>query len=198
MKHHAVLQGSKDWFTARMGIPTASEFDKILTPKTLTLSTQHRDYLCRLLAEWALGTPFEVETKVWAMDRGIELEAEAVQCYEFLTGVQTTDDGKVGASPDRFAGDEGLVEIKCPFPHTHISYLLADAVPTDYLLQLQGQLYVTEKKWVDFFSYYPGLPPLRVRTEPEEKRQDAIKELVHTTFCDLLDSCKKILKTKME
>src|SRR5258708_17188575 len=100
-----------------MGKPTSSEFDKILTPGKLTLSKQSHGYLCRLVAEHVLQTPFEQETNVWAMDRGIELEQEAVEFYELTTGYTTTPaafcltgDEPIGGSSRPFRRVNALLE----------------------------------------------------------------------------------------
>ena len=200
MIHLDVPQGTLEWFKARMGKPTASEFDKILTPGTLKLSKQSHGYLCRLVAEHVLQEPFQTETNVWAMDRGIELEQEAVEFYELTTGYATTpaglcltDDERIGASPDRFSGADGLLEIKCPLAHTHVGYLLAGELPVEYLLQIYGQLYVTGKQWVDFLSYFPGLPAVLLRIAPDPKIQDALHSAL-TLFLDQLTEAKRRLE----
>ena len=61
------------------------------------------------------------------MERGLIIEAEAVDWYEFdrdvLTqkvGFITDHDHTVGCSPDRLVGDHGLLEITAPPPHTRI------------------------------------------------------------------------------
>ena len=180
MRHHPVPQGSAEWFKVRAGIPTASEFDKILTPKTLKLSASAEPYMHRLLAEWMTGEVFEQDTTVW-MTQGVTMEEMAAEYYELTTGREvkecglcTTDDGKVGASPDRFVGDVGLLEIKYPMASTHVGYLLKGDVPSEYILQVQGQLYVTQKPWLDFLSYHVGLPSLLVRVLPDPIYQDAL------------------------
>jgi hypothetical protein len=55
------------------------------------------------------------------MERGARMEEEAVAAFEFDRGIDTevvgfvtTDDGLAGCSPDRFAGSDEVVEIKCP------------------------------------------------------------------------------------
>ena len=204
MIHLDVTQGSKEWFLARLGIPTASEFHKILTPKTMKLSTQAEPYLHRLLAEWLLGTPFEQETTVWSMEVGIEREEEAAQYYELTTGNTTnlagfclTDDRKIGASPDRLVGEKGLVEIKCPLASTHVGYLLNGELPVDYLPQLQGQLYVSGRAWCDFLSYYPGLPSLLVRVEPWPAYQQTLA-IILREFCARLEQGKQQLQAIKE
>ena len=50
-----------DWKTARMGIPTASRFDQILTSKRLEYSASAPRLRNHLLAEWLLGYPIDTE-----------------------------------------------------------------------------------------------------------------------------------------
>lgn len=180
--HAEVEQLSPEWFAMRRGIPTTSEFKRIVTPGG-KLSAQSADYMHRLLAEWILDRPLEedaLETK-W-MERGRKLEDEAVRSYEFETervtetvGFITSDDGLIGCSPDRLiVGEPGLLEIKCPAPQTHVGYMLRRTVDKDYLPQCMGQLYVTGREWVDIQSYHPGLPSVIIRVERDEKYIDAL------------------------
>ncbi len=119
-----------------------------------------------------------------------ELIGEPVQEVGFCV----SDCGRFGCSPDGLVGEDGLVEIKCPIISTHVEYLLKckDECPTDYFQQTQGQILVTGRKWVDFVSYFPGLPPLIVREEPNEVFQKLlIKEL--DLFTNELDEVVKKL-----
>ncbi len=52
-------QGTPEWFQARLGIPTCSRLDEVLTPKTLKLSTPAGKYRNQLLAEWLVGYPLD-------------------------------------------------------------------------------------------------------------------------------------------
>lgn len=173
---HNVEQGSREWLECRLGIPTASAFKKIITP-TGKLSAQARQYAYLLCAERLLnGVQGSVEGMAW-MERGKELEAEAVKSYEFeqdvvtkTVGFITTDCGQIGCSPDRLVGDDGLLEIKCPAPSTHVGYLL-DGMDKDYIPQVQGQLFVTGRKWCDWYSYNPAMPSVRVRVFPDAEYQ---------------------------
>lgn len=181
---HDVQQGSPEWFACRLGIPTASEFDKIITP-TGKASTQYEAYANRLLAEQMTGKPGEAfEGNAWT-ERGNELEPDAVAFYELQRDVQAvrvgfcTDDGRtMGASPDRLIGDDGLLEVKCPAPHTHIQYLLDQNIDRKYYPQLQGQLLVTNRKWVDIISYHPELPPVILRVDRDEVYLAAMVKLL--------------------
>tara|TARA_R100001143_G_C3338545_1_gene123036 strand:- start:452 stop:1060 length:609 start_codon:yes stop_codon:yes gene_type:complete len=169
-----VEQGSEEWHAARMGVPTASQFAKILA-STGKPSTRAESYRHTLLAE-RLGVRAE-SYESDAMKRGTELEPEARETYEFITGSAVEQVGfvlrggdLVGCSPDGLIGDSGGLEIKCPMPATHISYLLRGKVPAKYIPQVQGCMYVCGpgRKWWDFMSYSPGLEPLIVRVERDE------------------------------
>lgn len=192
MKIHNVVQGSPEWRMLRAGIPTASQFHRIITPKTRKRSTQIDQYARELAAERLLGRPLETIPSA-AMTDGTEREAQAVASYELTHGVDTeavgfltTDDGRIGASPDRIF-DGGLLETKNPKAHTHIGYLLGDGPDDDYRCQLQGQLYVSGYPLVDIISCFPGLPDIVVRVRREE---EFIAELAgHLNYlCDTVDA----------
>ncbi len=199
MIHLQIPQYSDLWFQARLGIPTSSNFDKIFTPKTLSLSKSADKYLYRLLAEWKLQAPIEPDVVAWAVQRGKDLEGEAVQFFEITRNIQTqecglcvSDDRRFGASPDRLIGDEGVLEIKAPLADTHLKYLAEGVLPPEYFLQVHGQLLVTGRTYAEFLSYCPSLPPFLIRVYPDYTIQKAL----HTglqTFCDRLDEMKKRL-----
>jgi len=166
-----VEQASELWFQARCGIPTASEFDKIITAGG-KYSTQSVEYKNRLLSEIITGKP-HISFKSDAMQRGNELEQEAADYYELIRGVDcekqgfcTNDAGTYGCSVDRLIGDVGLLEIKCPLPKTMVGYMLnEDSLRKDYWVQVQGQLLVTECDWCDLLAYCPEMPPIIIRIE---------------------------------
>ena len=173
---HPVVQGTEAWRTLRLGIPTASNFEKIITPKSGKPSAQAEGYMLDLLAELVLGHPLEKIKTDW-MQRGNDLEAEAVDYYEFQTdsettpvGFMTNEAGTVGASPDRIVTPELLLECKCPSAGTHLGYVLGKSgVDAEYRVQLQGQLYISECKAVDIISYHPQMPHAIVRIERDEE-----------------------------
>jgi len=168
-----IQQGSAAWLELRAGIPTASNFHRILTPSGKP-STQATDYLHGLLAERMMGHPLVEHVSLW-MQRGQDLEAEAVLYYELQRecaterlGFCTNDAGTIGASPDRLVGEDGLLEIKVPKDSTHVGYLLAEPVDKAYYPQIQGQLWIAERQWLEILSYHPELPPALVRVERDE------------------------------
>jgi len=168
-------QRTPEWLLVRAGIPTASQFTKVITPAKLAPSTQMDSYVNMLLAEMLLGGPIETDASAF-MERGIELEEEAALWYELQSpepvsniGFCLTDDMTVGCSPDLLVGDDGGCEIKVPAVQTHVEYLLGGVVPQKYLLQVQGSMYVTGRQWWDFVSWNPTIPALKVRVERDEK-----------------------------
>lgn len=187
MIRHDVQQNSDEWHRLRLGIPTSSAFKSIVTPKG-KLSASADRYMHWLLAEWAVGIPLDSYESEF-MQRGHELEDLAVKSYEFERGCDTeavgfitTDDGMIGSSPDRLVGADGLLEIKCPAPQTHIGYMLARHIDGDYYPQVQGELLISGRKWVDIQSFHPGLPTVIIRVERDEKYlailDEALREFV--------------------
>ena len=172
MKIVTVDQGSLDWMQARLGIPTASKYDCLLTPKTRKPSAGVHTYRAELMAEWLLGQPLDWGTTAW-MERGTDMEDEAARFYAFDRGVEVEkvgvimrDDGETGGSPDRLVGEDGGLEIKCPGASQHVKYLLGiDDLATSHIGQVQGYMYLTGRNWWDVLSYNPELPPVMVRVE---------------------------------
>lgn len=194
MKILDCLQGSPEWIAARIGLPTASNFSRIVTPKGNPAAAADR-YLADLMAEWWLGVSLE-EASTGFMDRGTELEPDAVKAYEFRNDVDVKrvglclrDDEKVGASPDGLVGDDGLCEIKAPGASLHMMYLLEGA-PKDYFVQTQGQLWITGRKWNDLYCHHPVFPPVIKRYERDAEFIDALEKAVNV-FVVRLDAARE-------
>lgn len=193
MIFHEVTQGTEAWLRLRAGIPTASAFENIITPGGEPTKAERRErYMHTLLAERIMGKPVVDHISTW-MDRGQSSEAEAVAYYEFQRNVTTkkigfvTNDAKtIGASPDRGVGVDGLLEIKVPKEHTHVFYLLKQKADKSYYPQVQGQLWVTERKWIDTMSYHPSMPEALVRTERDDAYIDKLAKAV-TEFSEELE-----------
>jgi len=167
-------QRSEAWNIARLGIPTASCFDKIYTPGGKASASWKR-YAYHLIAERLLQRAVSTYTSP-AMEQGVIVEADAAAWYELTEDVETskigfitTDDGKIGASPDRLVGEIGLLEIKCPQPAAQVEYLLTGKLDRTHYPQLQGQLYVSERAWVDVVAWSDELPSTVIRVERDEK-----------------------------
>mgnify|MGYP001219716369 FL=1 len=162
MKIIDCIQGSPEWFACRAGIPTASQFNKIVTT-TGEISRSMRE-LALHLASQVIVTELEEPFTSIAMERGIELEHEAVEKYQVQTLNPVEKVGfmvgnNYGYSPDGLIGDNGLLEVKCPLQKNHAKYLAAKKVPSDYKAQVQGGLLVSDRDWCDFVSYNPTFVP---------------------------------------
>lgn len=191
-------QGTPEWFQARLGIPTSSNFDKIITT-TGKPSKQSEKYMYQLAGERITKSPTE-GYKSDFMERGKVLEAEARMFYEMLYDVEVQqvgivykdEDKKTACSPDGLT--EGGLEIKCPAIHTHVSYMINEGnLVKDYFQQVQGSLYVTGLEWWDLLSYYPGMKPVLVRVIPDALFISQLS-LEIAVFCKQLDALTDKLK----
>lgn len=179
---YGMAQGGDEWLKARAGIPTASEFDAIISPEwKARTGAGVATYLSRKLAERWLGKPI-IGFSGGSMEQGKLKEEEAIPAYEFLTdqkiervGFVTTADGRVGCSPDGLIGDDGGFELKCPEPHTHVGYLIAGVLPKDYYGQVYGGMFVTGRSYWVLNSYCRGFPSFTIRTERDDKVMEAIR-----------------------
>ena len=143
-------------------------------------SKQWREYACVLIAERILQQKIEFYNSP-AMERGLIVEAEAADWYEFdqdvtvqRAGFITDDRHRMGCSPDRLVGEDGLLEIKAPLPHTQVEYWISGEVGERFRPQLQGQLYISQRSWVDILCWHDVLPKLVVRVEPDDKFMAAL------------------------
>jgi predicted phage-related endonuclease len=175
-------QGSSKWLEARCGMLTASEFDRILTP-TLKIADnpKSRAHLWEMAAQRISGY-VEPQYISDAMLRGQEDEILArdeyskhyapVQQCGFVTN--STWGFTIGCSPDGLVGDDGLIEIKSRCQKYQVETICSNAMPDDFMLQVQGELLVTQRQWCDFISYCSGLPMIVVRVFADKEVQSAI------------------------
>lgn len=199
MKIHDVRQGTEDWAVLRLGIPTASRFSDIVTPKRLKPSARANDYIAELLAEWMTGVPADAANSAF-MDRGTELEPEALGWLEFdrdvtvdRVGFITTDDGKIGCSPDGLIGDDRGVEVKCLAAKNHIKYLL-NGPSDEYRLQVQGGLWLAERATWWLVAYNPEIQPAVFEIGRDDEAIDALSiELL--AFLERLEEAKQRLRS---
>lgn len=176
MKIVDVIQNTPEWEAARLGIPTASEFRRIITAVKGDLSKSCREYAAGLVAETLLGKSLEKPPgNLWAAERGKLLEPLAIQQYSFTNDVEvrrvglvTTDDGRIGCSPDGLiVGAKGGLEVKCTLDEKHMS-IFFDGPGDDYKQQVQASLAIAELDWWDLYAYHPELPPRTIRTYRDE------------------------------
>lgn len=156
-------QGSAEWFSARLGIPTASEFKTILSVKKEARDKATRQaYMRKLAGEVLTGEPMESYQNAH-MERGKIMEDEARDLYAFMHSVDPMRvgfirNGNAGCSPDSLIEEAGGLEIKSALPHIQIERLEAGEVPSEHRAQVQGNIWLAEREWWDFVSYCPRLP----------------------------------------
>lgn len=168
-----VEQGTGGWRQWRAGMPTASQFSKIVTG-TGKPSTQAAGYLNELLAGCYGVFNEGFQGNHWTR-RGLELEPEARAVYEFLTDCDVMEigfvsNGLAGCSPDGAIEVANMLhesfkpfscaglEIKCLKASEHVAILRSQKIPSIHKPQVYGSLWLTGWAWWDFFAYHPSMP----------------------------------------
>lgn len=171
---HDIDQRSPDWYSVRLGRLSGSHAAEMLTTrKDGKEAAGRRNLRVQLALERLIKRSLDNEGyRSAAMLQGIEREVDATGLYEALTGrviwpvgYVSHDSLMAGCSPDGVVGDwAGIVEVKSPIPATHLDYLKSGQIPTDYLRQVQHNLWITGAQWCDWLSYNPDFPePLQVK-----------------------------------
>ena len=190
-------QGTPEWNAIRCGIPTSSNFDKIITSDGKP-SKQREKYLYTVAGEKVSGIKEETYQS-FAMQQGVIKEEEARDYYKMHHDVEVqkvgfclSDDGTYGCSPDGLVGKDGGLEIKCPQIHTHVGYMIKGKLLEDYFQQAQGSLFVTGRKWWDIMSYYAGLKPVIIRVTPDKAFHKALEIELEIFTRELKELVEKI------
>lgn len=176
---HEVEQRTKEWDLLRAGRLTASMGSKLVTP-TGKASTQYRGEIARIIAEKkGLQLPEFLKPTYW-MERGVNLEAEALAWFEVETdlvvrevGFVTGEDDLTGASPDGIIDEQDdehvyrhiPLELKCPKPSTHLKYLMEGGLPKEHIAQVHFQMILCDAPYAYFASYNPNVRPLILKVE---------------------------------
>ena len=193
------IQGSDEWFDAKRGMMSASNFSKILNK-----GSGRGLYMRRLAGERLTGETQETYSN-GNMEAGIELEAAAREYYEELNSCEVEQVGFVkmsdwiGCSPDGLVSDDGLIEIKSVLPSTHINNILRAKMPTEHIPQVQGQLFVTGRKWCDWISFCPAIkvrPFFCVRISRDGKYVNVLEIAISQFVTELQGMIKKINETR--
>jgi hypothetical protein len=188
-----VEQGSPEWFAARAGLPTSSEFKTILREgRGGGDSVTRKAYLRRLAGEILTGEPAPEGYSNAFMARGKELEDEARTLFAFMMDVEPQrvgflKNGRKGASPDSLIADFAGLEIKVAIPAVQIERLEWNRLPPEHIPQVQGNLLVSERETWFFMSYCPKLPPLILPIHRDEAKIKEIAKAVDA-FNEELDS----------
>lgn len=160
-----MIQGSPEWFAARIGKVTASKVADVMATTKSGPAASRQNYMMELLCQRLTGTIEQGFTNA-AMQRGTEMEPIARSAYEARNGLFVTEVGLVdhpelegfAASPDGLVGDDGLIEIKCPNTATHVAFLRTGKPDGKYIWQMLAQMACTGRQWCDFVSFDDRLP----------------------------------------
>lgn len=178
MINHDMEQGSDAWFAVRCGIPTGSEFKKLVDSKG-NVSKSLAKYAYSKVCEKFAGERVDAFAgNVWT-EAGNEDESDARDNYAFTTGYDVTelgfvtmDDGSCGCSPDSLVNDDGLLELKRLkgelLVEANLYYKKHGTIQPSYVQQVQGQMMICERKWCDVVFYNPLLPSLTIRVYPDD------------------------------
>lgn len=182
--HEDFKQSDPEWYEARLGLATTSNFSAILASSE---EKKGRTMLLRKLAgEILTGIPSE-NYKSKDMEKGKENEPLIREWYERTKLVEVRQVGFVynpavnaGCSPDGLIGDDGMVEIKWANPHILIEILERGTMPTAHRPQCHGALWVCRRKWVDLTIWsHPKMPKFvaRIERDPayEKEMSDAVE-----------------------
>jgi len=180
-------QGTEQWHLDRLGKATASRINDIRSIIKSGEAASRKNYRAQLIVERLTGQKTDGFINS-SMQFGIDNEPVARAMYEVMTGNDVDQVGFLnhpsiemsGASCDGLISTDGLIEIKCPNTATHIDYLLAGIVPTQYRNQMLWQMECTGRKWCDFVSYDPRMPEhmqmFCIRFERDDEELNKIRE----------------------
>ena len=166
-------QQVSEWYLQRLGRFGCSQFYRLMTEPRLkadkeagNLSQGAMTYVYECVAEQLTGKKAKEDFTSKFTDWGNENEPIAKQIYNSVFKCEVADTGYIkwqhnaGGSPDGLVGDDGIIEIKCPYTITsHLEHkLLPLEDKPEYYWQCIGYLLITGRSWLDFVSYSPNYP----------------------------------------
>ena len=198
-----IEQRNDQWFAARCGLITASNFFKCMTnPKTKKakddgeLSETAKTFMDEVVAEMDSGIPIEkgqTTAMKWgndwedsARDEAIEVLSEKFGRNDFHPAfgenafiVHPKYPG-FGCSPDFLVGEDALGELKCPYNGgRHVTSCLSTAAwfLKEHGWQIMGGLWVTGRQKYYCATYNPRSKARPLEMVTIERNEKAIQEL---------------------
>lgn len=162
---HDAPQRSEEWFALRKDKLTTSTFSTALG----FWKGNRRSELWHQKVFIPDEIVFEAAAKA-AMDWGVSREPAAIEQYKAITGREVGSlgfaihaearYGWLGASPDGLIGlhpDAGILEVKCPYNKGKPELALPwQVMPYYYMPQVQGQMEIMDRDWVDLYCWTPN------------------------------------------
>ena len=174
-------QCTPEWYEARNGLPTASDFASLITPKKADYPVAASTYIDNLIDE--IVRPEENGAEAFSGNqhtrRGNMLEPEALASYAFdrgnlrvqRVGLVLSPCRRFGCSPDGLVGADGMLQVKAPDGKTFVKwfreYHRTGNMPDEHKPQVHGELIITGREWSDFIAHCPGYDQLVIRVRPD-------------------------------
>lgn len=190
-----------EWQKERLGRFTSSRIGDLMTSgrgKDKFWGDTAMSYIYEKVAELMTGIPHYISDNR-AMDWGNEHEAEAIEKYNENSDVKAEHMGKTfikfnelcGGSPDAFVGNNGILEVKCPYNSAnHIKTYITGEIDKKYLYQCQGNMLFSKRQWCDFVSYDPRMPEQMqlkiIRVDRDDEICDSILERINKAAEEIL------------
>ncbi|CAN7053461.1 unnamed protein product [Brassica rapa subsp. trilocularis] len=154
-----IPQKSEEWFALRKDKLTTSTFSTALGfwKKNRRSELWHEKV-------YDSESPRVVEDSAkFAMNWGVQMESAAIERYKRIMGCEVGSMGFalhsqeqfhwLGASPDGVL-DVGILEVKCPYNKGKTETVLPwSKVPFYYMPQMQGQMEIMDREWVDLYCW---------------------------------------------
>ncbi len=204
-----IVQGTPEWFAARLGKVTASRVADVIAKTKTGPAASRENYMVELALERIIGARQESYVNDY-MKWGTENEPLARAAYEAHTGEIVEEVGlllhpridQAGASPDGLVGADGQIEIKCPASATHVRTLKSGKPEGKYLTQMHWQMACTGRAWCDFISFDPRMPSglqlFVTRIERDDKVVASLEKEVGEFLVELDAMVVLLLKLKGE
>jgi exodeoxyribonuclease (lambda-induced) len=191
-------QRTDEWFQARRGKLTASNLGALLG---LVKWTSRQQAYERVTGEEARARKPENWSDNRACEWGITHERDGVMAYMTKTGNLVNMTGLhvhkhipwIAGSPDGFVGNEGLIEVKCPYwPKKDGSPRLHSTVPIYYYLQMNALLEITEREWCDYVCWVPNEGTAVFRVSRDKETWDFLMNYYSTIYAAVQSGLKHV------
>jgi len=146
-------QGTEEWLKDRIPYVTASNISAVMAKGS---GVTRQNYMVKKICEILSGEPVKGYKSKYMQD-GNDNEPVARELYTAITGNKVKElpfyyieDEKLGASSDGEVDQDGIIEIKNVIPAEQVRFLTTGKIKSEYIKQMQTQMYVLEKKWCDF------------------------------------------------
>lgn len=160
-----IEQGTPEWHAQRRGRFTSSRFGDLMKNGRSkdSIGDTALSYILEITYEMVTGESVGFTGNA-ATEWGNEYEPIAIAHYEGVTGNVVDNVGfcahpsesYAGGSPDGLIGSDGMLEIKCPYNGlNHAKNIIKGEFISTYQWQVQGNMWVTGRKWCDLVSFDP-------------------------------------------